>query len=171
MTVVFDAGQNSADNFAILTHSPELHQSQAAGFDGTTLAKAGKKLGELAATLARGKTRRTRDKIEAEIATITRKPWVRRTVTWQLSGEKPRDLRLAWGIDTAARAALEEELFGKHILITDHDDWPAAGIGETALLYQGERGRPRAHRMLTETTPLQDKLSEIFGLTRYAPRR
>ena len=96
MTVVFDAGQNSGDNFAhlagtglhyigsvptgdcpdltalpasvrsvadkdrfggltaydtrreaygaarraILTHSPELHQSQAAGFDGTTLAKA-----------------------------------------------------------------------------------------------------------------------------------
>ena len=112
MTVVFDAGQNSGDNFAhlagtglhyigsvpasdcpdltalpasvrsaadkdrfggltaydtrreaygaarraILTHSPELHQSQACGFDGTTLAKAGKKLDELAATLARGKT-------------------------------------------------------------------------------------------------------------------
>jgi len=236
-----------AERRAILTHSPELHESQARGFDGTTLAKAGKKLGELAAALARGKTRRTRDKVEAEIAAITRKPWVRRTVTWQLSGEKPKDLRLAWGIDTAARAALEEELFGKHILITDHDDWPAAeviatyrsqseaefsfrqlkdphvvsfspmhhwtehnirvhvftcvlalqtahlmrlrarragldlsvrallgelaGIGETALLYQGERGRPRAHRMLTETTPLQDKLSEIFGLARYAPRR
>ena len=114
MTVVFDAGQNSEDNFAflagtglhyigsvpasdcpdltalpasagsvvdqerfggltcydtrrvvyaaerraILTHSPELHESQARGFDGTTLAKAGKKLDELAATLARGKTRR-----------------------------------------------------------------------------------------------------------------
>src|SRR5512135_3152850 len=122
MTVVFDAGQNSGDNFAhlagaglhyigsvpasdcpdltalpaaaraivdpdrsggltafdtrrevygtdrraILTHSPELHQSQAAGFDGTTLAKAGKKLDELAATLARGKTRRPREKVRAE---------------------------------------------------------------------------------------------------------
>src|SRR6266581_283454 len=109
MTVVFDAGQNSGDNFThlaatglhyagsvpasdcpdltslpasvrtiadqdrfggltafdtrrvtygaerrtILTHSPELHESQAAGFDGTTLAKAGKRLNELAATLAR----------------------------------------------------------------------------------------------------------------------
>ena len=42
----------------ILTHSPELRDSQARGFDGTTLAKAGKKLDELAATLARGKTRR-----------------------------------------------------------------------------------------------------------------
>ena len=184
MTVVFDAGQNSEDNFArlaatglryvgsvpasdcpdltalpaaargivdqdrfgaltaydtrrlvygterraILTHSPELHDSQARGFDGTTLAKAGKKLDELAATLARGKTRRTRGKVEAEIEAITRKPWVRRVITWQLSGQQPRDLRLSWGIDQDARTALEEELFGKHVLITDHDDWPAAEV-------------------------------------------
>jgi transposase len=236
-----------AERRAILTHSPELHAAQARGFDGTTLAKAGKKLDDLAATLARGKTRRARDKVEAEIAATTRKPWVRRVITWQLSGDQPKDLRLTWGIDTAARAALEEEIFGKHVLITDHEDWPAAeviagyrsqseaefsfrqlkdphavsfspmfhwtehnirvhtftcvlalqiahlmrlrarrggadlsvrellgelaGIGETILLYQAGRGRPRAHRMLTDTTPLQDKLSEIFGLTRYAPRR
>src|ERR1039457_4693027 len=71
---------------AILTHSPELGDSQARGFDGTTLAKAGKKLGELAATLARGKTRRPRDKVEAEIEQITRKPWVRRAIRWELTG-------------------------------------------------------------------------------------
>jgi len=184
MTVVFDAGQNSEDNFAhlagtslryvgsvpasscpdltslpasaravvdqdrfgaltafdtrrvvygaerraILTHSPELHESQARGFDGTTLAKAGRKLDELAATLARGKTRRPRGKVEAEIEAITRKPWVRRVITWQLSGEQPRNLRLSWGIDPGARAALEEELFGKHVLITDHDDWPVPEV-------------------------------------------
>ena len=46
-----------------------------------------------------------------------------------------------------------------------------AGTGETVLLYQAERGRPRAHRMLTDTTPVQAKLSDIFGLARYAPRR
>jgi hypothetical protein len=46
-----------------------------------------------------------------------------------------------------------------------------AGISETVLLYKGDRGRPRAHRMLTDTTPTQDKLSGIFGLARYAPRR
>jgi hypothetical protein len=45
------------------------------------------------------------------------------------------------------------------------------GIRETVLLYQGGRGRPRAHRMLTETTPVQDKLIAIYGLDRYAPRR
>ena len=46
-----------------------------------------------------------------------------------------------------------------------------AGIGETVLLYHGDRGRPRAHRMLTETSPVQDKLAGIYGLARYAPRR
>jgi len=232
---------------AILTHSPELHQAQAAGFGGTTLAKAGKKLDEMAATLARGRTRRPRDKVEAEITAITARPWVRRVITWQLTGDQPRDFRLTWQVDAAARTALEEEIFGKHVLITGHDDWPAAeviagyrsqseaesafrqmkdthvvsfspmfhwtehnirvhvftcvlalqiahlmrlkarragldlsvrellrelgGIGETVLLYKGDRGRPRAHRMLTETTPVQDKLAQIFSLDRYAPRR
>jgi transposase len=117
-----------AERRAILTHSPELHQAQAAGFTGTTLAKAGKKLDELAATLARGKTRRARDKVEAEIAAVTAKPWVRRVIAWQLTGDQPKDLRLSWHVDDQARAELEEEIFGKHVLITDHDDWPAAEV-------------------------------------------
>jgi transposase len=236
-----------AERRTILTHSPELHESQARGFDGTTLAKAARKLDELATTLARGKTRRPPEKVGAEIASITAKPWVRRVITWQLSGEQPRDLRLTWSVDQDARAALEEEIFGKHVLITDHDDWPAAevvagyrsqseaefsfrqmkdphvvsfspmyhwtehnikvhmftcvlalqiahlmrltarraalamsvrellsqlaGIGETILLYQGGKGRPRAHRMLDDTTATQRKLSQIFNLDRYAPAR
>src|SRR5450759_758390 len=101
----------------ILTHSPELHEHQARGFTGTTLAKAGRHLDELAATLARGATRRPRATVEAEIATITRNTWVRRVITWQLTGDKPRDLRLSWAIDHDARTALEEEIFGKHVLI------------------------------------------------------
>jgi transposase len=113
---------------AILTHSPELHDSQAAGFDGTTLAKAGAKLDELAATLARGKTRRPKEKVQAEIESVTAKPWVRRVITWELAGEQPRDLRLTWAVDPDARAALEEEIFGKHVLITDHDDWTVSDV-------------------------------------------
>ena len=113
---------------AILTHSPQLHDSQALGFDGTTLAKAGKKLDELAATLARGKTRRPKEKVAAEIESVTAKPWARRVITWELTGEQPRDLRLTWKIDPDARAALEEEIFGKHVLITSHDDWTVPGV-------------------------------------------
>src|SRR3974390_2242655 len=117
-----------AQRRAILTHSPELRDSQARGFDGTTLAKAGKKLGELAATLARGRTRPPRDKVEAEIASITGKPWVRRVIRWELAGDQPKDLRLTWHVNQDARAELEEEIFGKHVLITDHDDWPVAEV-------------------------------------------
>jgi len=113
---------------AILTHSPELRDSQARGFDGTTVAKAGKKLGELAATLARGRTRRPREKVQAEIEQITAKPWVRRVIRWELSGDQPKDLRLTWRVDPDARAGLEEQIFGKHVLITDHDHWPAAEV-------------------------------------------
>ena len=113
---------------AILTHSPELRESQARGFDGTTLAKAGRKLDELAATLARGKTRRSKQKVQAVIEEITAKPWVRRVIRWELAGDQPKDFRLTWQVDTQARAELEEELFGKHVLITDHDDWPVAEV-------------------------------------------
>jgi transposase len=117
-----------AERRAVLTHSPELREAQARGFDGTTLAKAGQKLDELAATLARGKTRRPRDKVQAEIEQITAKPWVRRVIRWELTGDQPRDLRLTWRADPAARAALDEEIFGKHVLITSHDDWPVADV-------------------------------------------
>lgn len=117
-----------AERRAILTHSPELRDSQARGFDGTTLAKAGKKLDELAAALARGKTRRPREKVQAEIGQITSKPWVRRVIRWQLDGDQPKDLRLTWHVDEQARAELEDEIFGKHVLITSHDDWPAAEV-------------------------------------------
>ena len=44
-----------------------------------------------------------------------------------------------------------------------------AGIGETVPLYQGEKGRPRAWRIVTETTPTQDALVDVFHLQRYAP--
>jgi transposase len=113
---------------AILTHSPDLREAQARGFDGTTMAKAGKKLGELAATLGRGRTRRPREKVEAEIEQIISKPWLRRVIRWELTGDQPSDLRLTWRVDPDARAALEEEIFGKHVLITSHDDWPAAEV-------------------------------------------
>jgi transposase len=231
---------------AILTHSEELHAAQVTGFEGTTLPKAARKLDDLTATLARGRTRRGRDKVEEAIRAITKDTWVRRVVRWELTGEVPADLRLSWAVDPAARQQLEDELFGKHVLITDHDHWPVpdvvaayrsqseaefsfrqlkdrhvvsfspmfhwsehhirvhvftcvlalqiahlmrlqteraglhlsvrelltqlAGIGETVLIYPtGGRGRPKARRMLTETTKLQDQLAQIFDLDRHTP--
>ena len=80
-----------AQRRAILTHSPELHAAQAAGLTGATLAKAVRRLDELAATLARGKTRRPRAKVEAEIGNILHDTRARRVITWQLTGAAPKD--------------------------------------------------------------------------------
>ena len=228
----------------ILTHSPTLHDKQAIGFL-QTLTKAQAQLAELAATLARGKTRRPTDKVTEEIRTIIHDPWVRRVLTWDLTGSTPAEHRLT--VNDDARAALEAEVFGKRILVTDHDDWPItdvvaayrsqsdvefsfrqlkdptvvsfspmnhwtehnirvhtftcvlalqiahlmrreaehaglhvsaqdflgqlAGIQETVLIYPSTGGRPKARRMLTETTPTQDQLAEIFGLSKWAPKK
>jgi transposase len=301
LTVVFDAGQNSRDNFAlfdsnglhfvgsippsdcpdllalpakarttvdedrypgltaidtrrsvygkdrrvVLTHSPSLHDGQSRGLD-QTLTKTEARLTELADTLERGKTRRTRQAVEAEIADIVANPWVKRILTFILTGDAPAEHRLAWHVNTDERAALEDEQFGKRILVTDHDDWPVAdvvaayrsqsdaefglrqlkdphvvsfspmhhftdhnirvhtqtcvfalmvahlmrrladqaglhlsvrelldqlaGIEETVLIYPSTGGRPKARRMLTETSTTQDDLIKIFNLDRWAPR-
>ncbi|WP_206061331.1 hypothetical protein [Nonomuraea basaltis] len=46
-----------------------------------------------------------------------------------------------------------------------------AAIQETVLLFPGDRGRPRARRMLTDTTSDQRRLFEVFDLGRFAPQR
>jgi transposase len=102
----------------VLTHSPTPHTAQARGFD-QTLAKTTTKLATLADTLARGKTRRHRDPVTAEIQGICHDTWAKRVITWELTGDTPAEHRLAFAIDTRARATLEKEVFGKRILITD----------------------------------------------------
>lgn len=47
---------------------------------------------------------------------------------WELTGQLPAELRLSWALDPLARQQLEDELFGKHVLITDHDHWPVADV-------------------------------------------
>lgn len=115
------------DRRVVLTHSPTLHEGQAHGLD-QTLARTEAQLAELAGTLARGKTRRQRPGVEAEIARIVNEPWVKRILSWTLSGDTPAEYRLTWTIDADARAALEQELFGKRVLVTDHDDWPVVEV-------------------------------------------
>ncbi len=232
----------------VLCHSEGLHIKQSRGFD-QTLAKATRQLAELKGRLARGKTRKAKDKVEAEIAQIKAPRWVSRVMVTILTGDEPPELRLSFHIDKKARAALEEELFGKRILFSDKSieeattativaeyrsqeavegdfrqmkdtkvvsfspmfHWSEskirvhvfycvlalmvarlmvreaehagihmsvrellshlAGIQETVLLYQGERGRPRARRMLTDKDAIQSRLYNLFGLDSYAPKR
>jgi len=181
-----------------------------------------------------------------ERASITHDPWLRRVLDCQLTGTTPARHRLTVTVNTAARAALEAEVFGKRILITNRQDWPVADvvaayrsqsdaefsfrqlkdphvvsfspmhhwtehnirvhtftcvlalqiahlmrrqadhdgqhlsvrelldqladIEETVLIYPSTGGRPKARRMLTETTQTQDQLTEIFDLAKWAPR-
>src|SRR5664279_2475217 len=116
------------DRRVVLTHSQNLHEDQARSFTDTTLAKVGRQLDDLAAALARGKTRRTPEQLTTEIEKITHNPWVHAVIDFELTGDNPADRRLTWTIDTTKRQALEENIFGKRILITDHDHWAVADV-------------------------------------------
>ena len=202
LTVVFDAGQNSASNFTdladtglgwvgslppsdhpallavptrrrrpvdpdrypglsayetrtvalgahrrvILTHSPTLHAAQARGFD-QTLAKATRALTELADTLARGRTRRPKPAVQDAINQVTKDRWVTRVLTTELAGDTPDQLRLTFSIDRAARRALETEVFGKRILVTNRHDWP---ITEVVAAYRSQSEAESGFRQLKD---------------------
>ena len=77
-----------ADRRVVLTHSVNLHTKQAAGFD-QTLAQTTRDLGELAATLARGKTRRRLDAVQAEVHLLSKKQ-VRATESRRPASTVPR---------------------------------------------------------------------------------
>ena len=64
----------------------------------------------------------------------------------------------------------EAEHAGLHLSVRELLE-TLAGIEETVMLYQGERGRPRARRMLTEIDPTGQRLYDLFGLEAYAPKR
>jgi transposase len=107
---------------AVLTHSQTLHDKQSRGFT-QTIGKAIGQLADLQARLARGNTRRSRDKVQAQITAILKPRWVGEVITATLTGDDPADLRLTWHTDIRARARLEQRLFGKRILFTNRDQW------------------------------------------------
>lgn len=116
-----------ADRRLIVTHSPTLHAKQLRGFAQTT-ASVERRLSELAERLARGRTRKQRTAVEADIATICKPRWINRVITWHLTGDSPKEFRLDWTLDKQAVNTLATELFGKRILFTDRDDWPVVDV-------------------------------------------
>jgi transposase len=131
---------------AVLTHSATLHTAQTRGFD-QTLAKAQRRLGELAARLARGNTRRPRSAVEADITAICAPRWVNDVMTVTLTGTTPADFRLTFAVDTAARTALERRLFGKRILFTNRDTWP---VTDVVAAYRSQAGVESGFRQLKD---------------------
>jgi len=130
----------------IVTHSPTFHARQARGF-GQTLSSARRQLTELQARLARGHTRKDRDGVQAEIGQILRPRWLHRVLTVTLTGQAPPGLRITFRTNPAAHRRLETEIFGKRILFTDHDDWPAA---EVIAAYRSQADAEAGFRQLKD---------------------
>ena len=132
---------------AILTHSPTLHAAQARGFD-QTLTKTRRRLAELQTRLARGKTRRERAAVEADIATICKPRWVGEVIKVVLTGDTPSELRLTWSTDSRARKRLEARIFGKRILFTNRQAWTTADI---VAAYRSQNDVESSFRQMKDT--------------------
>ena len=148
-----------ADRRVVITHSETFHLRQVRGFE-QTLATARRRLATLQARLARGRTRRPRQAVEAEITGILKPRWLSRVITWQLAGEEPASLRLSWHTDPAARRRLEAEVFGKRILFTDREDWPVA---EVVAAYRSQADVEAGFRQLKD--PKVVSFSPMFHWT------
>jgi transposase len=130
----------------VVTHSQNLHDLQLQGFS-QTLAKASGQLAEVSARLERGKTKKDRAGLEAEIAGILAPRWLERVITFELTGDFKASYRLAFGIDVKARKALEAELFGKRVLFTDRDNW---SIAEVVAAYRSQSGLEADFRQMKD---------------------
>jgi hypothetical protein len=236
---------SGAERRVLVVHSRLLQAAQERGL-AQDLATAGRRLDELASALRGGTLRWSREQVAAEIARITRFRFVDRILSITLTGSDVGELWLRWNLDESARVRLRNELFGRQVLVTDHDDWTAAdvltayraryrvestlrqrgaglvaapsrawrwnnhhvaihslicvlattvthlmrrtaqqggldlsvrdlferlaGIEETQLRYPSTGGRPRTRRRIAEHDTTAQRLFELFGLERFAPR-
>lgn len=131
---------------AVLTHSPNLHAGQSRGLD-QTLTKARRRLAQLQARLARGNTRRDRAAVEAEIAQILKPRWVNQILKPSLTGDSPDQYQLTWRTDQKARNRLEDRLFGKRILFTNHTDWTT---GQVVAAYRSQNQVESSFRQMKD---------------------
>ncbi|WP_370972829.1 transposase [Amycolatopsis sp. cg9] len=128
----------------ILTHSATLHAAQSRAF-ADELATATRELDGLAGALAAGTHRGDRAQVHAELGRVTRGRRIERVLTAVLSGNRPGEIRLERRIDSSALARLDEEFFGKQVLVTDRD-WP---IGDVVTAYRARTHLESTFRWLT----------------------
>ena len=115
---------------AIVLVSKRLQDGQARGVL-QHVASARQWLDDLSSTLARGKQRRDRARIQRDIeARLKGRQFLARVLTFQLTGEDPK-LALSYDFDSAAFDHLRETVLGRIVLITDRDDWTTADVIRT----------------------------------------
>ena len=115
-----------AERTLVVLVSPRLQQGQRRGIE-QHLAKAVAWLDQLRALLARGRQRRARAALEAEIAARLRGQHLREVLTVRLDGTE-HALTLTYTVDHAALDRLEREWLGRLVLMTDQHTWSTAEI-------------------------------------------
>ncbi|MBO0840640.1 MAG: transposase [Sciscionella sp.] len=110
----------------LLLHSRPAHAAQALAFR-QSLALATRGLAGLATSLERGGFRPSRDVLNAEIDRIVRGARIERALHTELETVHGRP-RLSWHLRENAVRKLHDDVFGRQLLVTDHDDWPAADV-------------------------------------------
>lgn len=116
---------STVERRVIAVRSATLHAAQSRSF-ADALATAARRLDELDAALAAGTIRRTRDRLLAEVARITRARRVDRVLN--VTVPEPGPLRLRRRVDETAWNRLHREVFGRQLLVTDRDDWPVEQV-------------------------------------------
>lgn len=117
-----------ADRTIVVLVSERLREGQKRGIL-QHVASAARWLHRLAQTLDRGKQRRDRTRIQHDIeARLRGRQHLRTVLKVDLSrGEKGR-LALSYNFDEATLSALDHDLLGRIVLITDRHDWTTADI-------------------------------------------
>ena len=115
-----------AERTLVVLVSPRLQQGQRRGVE-QHLASAVRWLDALQATLTRGKQRRTRAAIEAQVAQRLRGQHLREILDVRVHG-RDKTLTLTYTVDHAALDHLEREWLGRLVLMTDQHDWTTAEI-------------------------------------------
>ena len=115
-----------AERTLVVLVSPSLQQGQRRGIE-QHLASAVRWLDQLQALLARGRQRRTRAALEAQVAARLRGQHLRDVLSVQLDGTGST-LSLTYTVDHAALDRLETEWLGRLVLMTDQHAWSTAEI-------------------------------------------
>jgi len=147
------------DRRVVVTHSQNLHDKQARGFE-QTMGKARRQLAEVSARLKRARGRKSKEQVEAEIAQILKPRWLSRVISTTLSGEQAAELRLVFRTRPKALAELHAELFGKRILFTDRDEW---AVAEVVAGYRSQSGVEADFRQMKD--PKVVSFSPMFHWT------
>ena len=112
---------------AVVLLSERLREGQMRGVL-QHVASAKRWLSELAATLARGKQKRDRARIQRDIETrLKGRQHLSQVIQFKLAGDDPK-LTLTYDFDQKAFDALAENSLGRIILITDRENWSTAEI-------------------------------------------